>query len=333
MDTAFTDKPRWEADVIIKTLDSDSVLYLCHINEDNKNQISFQLPEHIYQHDSVCVVVEPTDSLRLCMNRTISLMLKDSIKRLFIEYNRNTRFPLKGRVVYKYNEGNAIPINQAYVTLNGEVVQTDDNGNFKFMFNDYNMTKQGCLSIFKQDFKYMQYELEFLRRQSGDMIEVELPLCENIPMDSLFERKRKAIDNLHRKTTRYTNRNTATTEEERKWMLDIAILDTIKRNLRYHSCHYSTDLFSELNFVSCDNGENSNMRPIYGWYKKDNRSTPFLFYGTMYLMSNKDNPKNDIEDWRLRITSIDKKTFHTTMHSIIIENPRSAKSKIKEIEY
>ena len=75
------------------------------------------------------------------------------------------------------------------------------------------------------------------------------------------------------------------------------------------------------------------MRPIYGWYKKDIRSTPFLFYGTMYLMSCKDNPKKDIEYWRIRITSFEKKTFHTEEHSFIIENPRSNNSEIVEIEY
>ena len=333
VDTAFIGKPKWEANVFFKTFDNDSLLFLCHINEDSERRISFQLPDSIYQKDSICAVVEPTDSLRLCLPYTIALLLKDSVMQLSINYNKDTTYPLRGRVINRYQGGNAIPVNQAFVSLNGEVVQSDENGNFLFLFKDYLMTKRGCLTVFKRDFRYMQYELEFLRQQSGHYLEVELPLYEDIPMDSLFERKRKAIDNLHRKTTKLPNRNTATTEEERKWMREIAVLDTIKSNLRNHSCISSTELFCELNFVSCDDGKNDNLRPIYGWFKQEGNFTPHLFYGTMFLLDKKDNQNKNTEYWRIRVTSFEKKTFHTTEHSFIMENPRSIKSKITEIEY
>lgn len=333
VDTTFKGKPRWEADVFFKTFDNDSMLFVCHLNEDNNQQISFQLPDSIYQHDSIQVVIEPTDSLRLCMPKTALLMLRDSVKQLFIEYNKNTKYSVKGRVLYRSYEGDAIPVNQAYVTLNGEVVKSDENGNFQFLFKDYIMTRQGCLTVFKRNFKHMQYELEYLRQKTKYYIEVELPLCEDVPIDTLFERKRKAINNLHRISSKYPNRKTATSEEERKWMHEVEVLDTIKENLRNHICISSTDLFDELNFVSCINGKNENMRPIYGWFKRNGRFSPHLFYGTMFLLDKKDIQDKNSEYWRVRITSFEKKTFHTTEHSFIIENPKSIKSKIIEIEY
>jgi len=332
IDTAFAGKPRWEADIFFKQLNNDSLLFMCHLNEDQNRHISFQLPDSIFQYDSISVAIEPTDSLRLCRASTFIIPLRDSVKQIFVEYNRDTKYTVRGRVLYRYHGGPEIPINMAYVTLNGEVTLSDEDGYFQFMFHDYLKTRRGCLTVYKRYFKYMQYELELLQPQSTNIVEVELPLSENIPMDSLFEKKRKAIGGLHKRTAKYVNRNTETTDEDRAWMQEIVDLDTVKKDLRIHSSNTVTRLFSELYFVSCENKKTSRIRPIYGWFKQKGPVTPLLFYGTMSLLNN-DNPINKSELWRLRITSFEKKTFHTTEHSFIIENPRSSNSRVKEIEY
>lgn len=333
-DSAFSDKPQWEADVLIKRFNSDSLLYKCHLVRDKVKVFSFQLHDSIYSHDSLRVIVEPTDSLRLCKSKTDTLHVIDSLMYLRIDYNSDAKYGIKGRVICRHSGGAAVPVNLAYVTLNNEVVRTNDDGFFQFSFNDINKTRYGCLTVFKRDYKFVQTELEYLKRQSGDIVEIELPLKDNTPMDTLYERRRVAIDGLFNSAKR-ENRITSTTEIERKWMRDIVVLDTIKADLRKHASKTACNLFSQMFFLSCVKGKDVDLRPIFGWYYRPNarKSAPLLFSGVMFRTTKGDAQDKKTERWRIRITSFNKIDFRTEEHSLIIENPRSDYFTVDEIEY
>ncbi|MBR6036168.1 MAG: ATP-binding protein [Bacteroidaceae bacterium] len=333
VDSAFADKPRWGANVLIKKM-NDSLLGTFPVDSSTV-KISFQLHDSIYQHDSIQICVVPTDTLKMCVNTTSILHPSDSIepKIVHILYNRNTRYTLKGRVVYNPNpkKEKTIPVNQAYVSLNGEMVRTDSAGYFLFSFEDPLKTKKGLLTVSKRDFKPMQYELA----NQIQPVEVNLPLCEDVPLETLFARKGEAIDRLFKVSAKEDNRNTETTDDERRWMCEVAVLDTVKSNLRKHFSSSTVGLFSEVYFLSRENGIQNDVRPVYGWYVKriNKKLVNSYFYGTMVRLNEWKKQEKNAEYWRIYITSF-KNDFHTEEHSFIMKNPRAGNGgEVVEIEY
>lgn len=332
VDSAFADKPKWEANVLIKKM-NDSLLWTFPVDSSSV-KISFQLHDSIYQHDSIQIVVVPTDPLKMCVNTTSILHPSDSIepKIVHILYNRDTRYTLKGHVECSPKGGKTFPVNQAYVSLNGEMVRTDSEGDFLFSFIEPSKTEKGLLTVSKRDFKPMQYELANLTQP----VIVNMSLYEDVPLDTLFKRKGEAINSLFNVSAKEENRNTETTDDERRWMREIAVLDTVKSNLRKHFSFSTEELFSEVKFLSCDNSTQDNVRPVYGWYIKRTNKKKLVysyFYGTMVRLNEMEKQEKNAEYWRIYITSF-KNDFHTEEHSFIMKNPRAKDGgKVVKIDY
>lgn len=322
----------WKADVYVY-IGKDLLLDTLCIQR-NGQDYKIQLPDSVVlRNDSLRVCVKPEhDTLGICLpwEETFSIDKRKKIhpKTLKILRNKEKTFPLQGMVYYLKSLKDTVRIDHAFVAYGNYVARTDQNGIFciPLQLEDHREKLLGFnnLVIYKKGFCNMQYSVH----ENGKYL---LPSEENLPLETIFENKRKAVDTLYIRMQPDGSTKLPLADDEKMWMTEISVLGNTekdKQQLRTHEFKAKKDkagkvLFSSINFLSRRN-EKSGDRPVCGWWNRGNNS-PYLFEGFATCRD------IDTNLWHMHITCSDKQGLHTIEYLLVVKNPFGVAPVVQEI--
>lgn len=323
----------WTTKVSVYT-GNDSLVDTRTISQGGGNYPIYLHDSIFHRCDSLRVVVEQ-DSLELCQRGEQTFRIEQGKKKhtlcMAINRNEDKTFPLQGTVFYLppkkggKTQKDTLFVDQAVVAYGNHVTITDQYGKFKIPLNlvENNEKKLGCdyLAIYKKGFNYVQYEVSAAEKY-------QLIPEENMPIDSILEKKREAVDALYKRM----DPDQPLTAEEKEWMTTLAVLGNTEEDKKQLFTHEFYAIKNEegkvvlktMQFLSRKKGDSGD-RPVYGWVYNGYNSYSDLFDGYATCI----DEQNKI--WRMRITYHEQQNKRVTEYLLVVKNPFGNKPNVQEV--